>query len=159
MEASKVTIDPNTMRSAVMSNKRKRELRTELVKAYIRSVPSGSPITIKELGLAAQFTDKQAASANQFVTRLVLNGVLQRERIPHKNASYWTIPGDAETVDEDHTWNPPARAVAEAALPVETDFDQSHNPTMVEERAKQFAWDKDSDSLREFVAWLQDKER
>lgn len=84
-----------------LTPKKRRQIKINGVKDYIRSKPSGTPIQLHELINAAGYHSNGIESAGykagqQFISKLVKRGVIQRFGIKTYKPSY-SIPGDATT--------------------------------------------------------------
>lgn len=170
MEASKVTISPQTLNGPIMTRKRKLKLRRSLILEYIRSKPAGTPISTSELIQAGQY--KSYGSGWQQLQTMKKKGIIIQEQIPKSYKSIWIIPGDARvskpaTEDWKLSKNPPygiPKEVTEKPQEFQTDavpkgvvgtVQTLYSVENIVQNAKQFAWERNSDSLRDFIASLQ----
>jgi len=149
---------------------KKRQLRTERVKDYIRERPVGTKFRMMELMAAAGFDPSvpgQYTTGFGFIKGLHDKDILEIEHTPsyHKTV---TILGEATTVvpprqtdmplaeeDKPEGEQPlenklkPVDIVQEQYRVVDVDVVRK-----IEAIAKQFAWETGSDSVREFVKWI-----
>lgn len=165
MDASKVTIGTET-RLAMMNNplltsrKAKSKFRQQRLLDYIRSKPAGTTFGMNELIAVAGYTEKQYATGWAWVNRLARDKIIWIEK-NNKFKKLVTIPSDS------HLLNEPEQPNASAEEP-EVPQPEAEKPTglvgnvtvlyTVEDivhNAKQFAWEHNSDSLRDYVASLQ----
>lgn len=159
MEASKVTINPELLNSPIMTRKRKLKLRRNLIFEYIRSKPAGTPIPTSALVNAAQY--KSHGSGWQQIQTMKAKGLLIQEKIPKSNNSIWTIPGDAYVVkpaERPYGVDPEAKPAASTeGLPkgLVGEVQTLYSVENIVQNAKQFAWERNSDSLRDFISSLQ----
>lgn len=166
-EVARVEIAPETMIKNTLSRKRKMELRQEAIVAFINSKPIGTRFRMRELIKAAGYDSdsvSQYQSGFTFVDRLTKNGTLKREKVPKSTAHhYWVIqqpqPISFKGAEEvDTTSGEPQEPVVELPI-MEVPSDVTiKDVTELVSKAKQFAWDSNSDSLREFVGWLAGQE-
>ncbi len=153
--SARVNIDAALLKEGTdLSFKKKKALRIEIVKAYIRSKPAGTRILITEF---AELVNLKKANCDTFIKSLVKKKIIGRENISNRRFSYF-IPGDAVTVKEPTVAIPKdIQTIVEKTLdpaPVEYDLPVAALPyNNVVEAAKTFAWINNSDSLREFVSW------
>lgn len=180
MDVSRVTLT-NETRLAMENNpllkdgRAKSKFRKAKILEYIRSKPAGSHFGIGELITAGGYTSKQYGTGWAFIQRMVKDKIIWIEKTD-KFKKLVTIPGDAKTVAE------ATKPKAESKKPEEKNVvnddlqkpDREHlgvyspnKPTLkievpkklyrvedIRGRAKQFAWEHNSDSLRDFIATL-----
>lgn len=163
MEATKVTIiDPGMLNSPLLSKSKKRELKENLVKEYIRSKPAGMPIPPSKLIVAAHYDpNTQYQSGWAFVNNMVKKGIILKEKIVRSDSSYWTVPGDATTVvppteksTEDLIGDDQAINRVWPSEPLNSIIDPPKDVSWIITKAKEFAWRENSDSLREFIDYI-----
>lgn len=173
MEASKVTVTPETMVRNTLTPKRKKELRQRLIMDYIRKRPAGAMIHMDKLIYAGGWTTKQYGSGWAFIQRMARDGIITIEGYPKTTNKSFTIPGDSNIIQPA---TPTADQVADAVVgAIEADVADEDKPKQPSfslktdslddfskmaagwavQRAKSFAWAKNSDSLREFVEHLE----
>ncbi len=98
MEASKVTISQETLNSNVLSRKKKRELRIESVKSFIRNTVAGEKMDMVALMAAAGYNPKrQYQSGYQFITGLMKKRIVVKDD-PKSINSTWSIPSDSRII-------------------------------------------------------------
>lgn len=181
MEVSKLTLSEEmikAMHNPGITQKHKRELREKLIIDYIRNKPSGTKITKAALCRAAQYNDtpNEQAKGYHLISQMIKKSVIAFIEPGKKtnNGVEWYIPGDAK---ETHvTIRPIAKSeVIDSTHKVEVDLKQddedAKESTKESEKelgmsrfefeylAKLFAWEENSDSLREFVKWLKQNDR
>lgn len=170
MQASRVTISPKTLELNGLSRKRKSQLRTESVKEFLRSKPAGTTVTISHLMSAAGYNPRTSYGVGwAFIGRLLRDKVIVcDDPLSKKFEKSYSIPGDTHTV-KPANWkpsdNPPYGVPKEATEKPQT-F-ETEKPGLVGtvqtlytvenivQNAKQFAWERNSDSLRDFIASMQ----
>jgi hypothetical protein len=142
MDASKLSVSPDHIRFTPMGRNKKAQLRRKNVITLIRSKPAGTPITLSEFQVACAYTSTTAAY--ELVKDMIKRGTIVRT-VEGFNRHSYTVAADAATSQRAEA---KARAAASPELLRKTlgDF------------AKEFAWESDSDSLREFVKWMDSKE-
>lgn len=162
MDATRVTISKETMEANKLNrhSKHARLLKEESVKALVRNTPAGEGLTLRHLMAAAGYNPKTDYQAGmQFVYGCVKRGVIKRSdpsEITFKKTYF--VPEDAKTsrpaetftlksTDEPKVEEKPKGLIGNVEVLYKVE-DIVHN-------AKQFAWEHNSDSLREFIASLQ----
>lgn len=170
MIASKVTFSSKTremLNYRPLSQGDKSKLRKRRVKEFIRELPTGEAQT-KELIAAAGYDisrDSQYATGWQFI-----KGMTRRKEIGYndgpasqKLVKHWYIPGDAKTTnkvpkrEEDEGDKPePKHEDADKGKDEMTTLPPAslHSAQTLLHQAKEFSWQQNSDSLREFLRWL-----
>jgi hypothetical protein len=144
MDASKLTISPDTLRFQKMSRTRKAKLRRQNVIDLIRSKPYGTPITLAEFAQVAQVTDNGAFGILRYMVR---KGMLNKDVINRRHVAY--------TINGPITVRRPATKTEPAAMPP---AETTNYAKAVAEYAKEFYWTSRSDSLHEFLDWLDKRE-
>lgn len=172
MDASRISFSNHTremLANPILDKKKKSQLRENRVKDYIRSRPHGAAKLYDLIAAAGYRVDVpgQYASGWAFVNRMVRDGVIRKQDLEDEPRSYlkqWVIPEDAKIIkpanvpeEGNKTENPvdesPDRG--QALFTVATSIAQfSHEDLLT--KAKKFAWERNSDSLREFMTWLQE---
>lgn len=165
MQASRVVISRETRNEMAnnplfKSRKAKSRFRAQKIIEYINSKPSGTKFGISELIAVAGYTESQYATGWAFVKRLQKSGILWIEKTNHfkkdvfvmKNADGSKVAKTKEMAT-DVISNAGTSSSIEIAptveLPKEVDFREK-----VKTLAKDFSWNNNSDSLREFVNTL-----
>lgn len=177
MEASRVILNKDmldAMASPLLSEEKKTQLRTTRIIDYIKSQPPGTPIKIDELIYQAGYNRVYSESYKRgwtLVQRLIKNKTIIQEKIVGKRGqALYFIPGGARLVGTVPKYEAPKPLPKQAPQPLGgkafstegrvvpmTAPDYSKNiPShqWVVDRAKKFAWDNNSDSLRAFIATL-----
>lgn len=141
MNASKVSIDRKLL-SQKLTPKKKSELRQKLFLDLIASKPAGTPISYSEIARVCQFAG--TGSAVGFVASLEREGVISVNKDGKSNSysinNARTVKAQASTTAIDTPAEPPR-------LPVE--------PELIRQSVLEFFWQKQSDSLHEFIEWLE----
>lgn len=175
MDASKISFTEQTkqqLHNPLLSQRRKTELRKELVFEHIRSKPAGSKIKTSALVTAAGFK-LGVSSGYAFLQRMVESGELVRESIPNTKKNYWTIPGDAKTSPSydgahyNHCYqgenpdnckygdaNCPAKKMKPKTNIIPKNIQDMVDVSVIEQKAVAFAWETGSFDVREFIKWL-----
>ena len=142
MEASHLKINPDHLRFKPMSFGKKTALRRENIKALIRSKPAGTPISLQEF---ARVTMIKAPSAHSLLRTMIQRGDLTKTPIEGKQRRF------SYSVNEDvKVMTAPPLPTLTLPLPDAA----SYTVDEITSKAKDFSWDKESDSLREFITWL-----
>lgn len=147
MEVSQATISPKTLELNRLSKVKKTNLRRKLIVEYILSKPSGELIRMAAFQHVGQFST--TPNANAFVNRMLRDGIIARFAGDKPRTYYYAVTGAVRL-------KKPADKAVEAQ--------DSENPVTVSSNhqltdyAKQFAWERNSDSLREFVEYMDGKE-
>lgn len=135
MNASEVRISQETWDKNNLTRSQKRKLRKNAIKDYIKSKPYMKPITSDEFRRVGRF--KTASEAWGFINGMVKRGEIQKEEVGKKRYGY-IVNGGVNVVT-------PARRHGQAGE-VKT--------SELEKTAKEFAWSRNSDSLRDFIKYL-----
>lgn len=134
MEAT-LKIHPDHLRFNPMSRAKKLELKRENIKALIRSKPAGTIITINEFARVCASSEQNTYS--------MLKTMIKRKDIIR-------IP--SEERGQRYSW-----AVNEGKVRVAAKAPVArYELATIVDKAKEFAWQKDSDSLRAFITWLEE---
>lgn len=167
MEASRVTISPETLQtqrdsvnSIVGYRKRKTILKDESIKTLVRNTPAGKGLTASKLMSVAGYdpTNTNSYQAGmQYILGAIRRGVIVRVDPSEKTfKKQYFVPDDVHTVNKQR---PRAKATDEEKkleIPGETlAISTEVVVDVIVAKAKQFAWEHNSDSLREFIATLQ----
>lgn len=184
MDASRVTFFRETrqkLTSPVLDKTKRRALKIERIKEFIRSKPAGTKFRMEDLMYAAGYGSENYASGYAFITGLRKNGILDIEKTS-KFKKTVTIPEDVKVKKLNEPVEVP-EAPEEAPVEPETlvneldspptapepDWDalwakekRANQPEIdeltlirhIEMLAKEFSWKNDSNDLREFVRSL-----
>lgn len=175
MQASKVTLSRET-RAEIASNpllhsrKAKSRFRAQKIIDYINSKPSGHKFGTVELISVAGYTDDQYASGYAFVKRLQKDGILWIEKNNKFKKGFVVCKNaDGSKLNTVKVSEPKKHEIPEETVEKVSDEDKiveekakQAEMCMISERnesfrnevkslAKDFAWDHNSDSLREFI--------
>lgn len=131
MQASKVFISPENLNNTLLKRGKKTELRERLILEHIRQAPAGNRFKIADL---ASLTRQSPSNCWMFLKKMEQKNLIYREKVPKRNAYFMSVLGDAKTVG--------------------TVKFKGLTSKELEEKAKQFAWDKNSNDLREFIEWV-----
>lgn len=141
MEASKLQISPEHLRFKPMTKGKRSALRRENIKALIRSKPAGTVLGLADFAAATQATE---ASAYSMLKTLIKRGEIIK------------IPDDLHNRRYSYVVNEPTKT--KITKPADQPKVQLQPGCMdlkqLEAKAKDFAWQEDSDSLREFIKWV-----
>lgn len=98
MNASKLIIDPETLKSNLLTPSQKRELRRKLIIDYIKAKPYGHPTSIKG-EIAPLIRTAHYSGAADFVKRMLRDGLIEREPDGKntKRGYIYTVPEPVET--------------------------------------------------------------
>lgn len=146
MIASKVEVNPDLIKFKPLSRKKKVELRKSRVIAYIEAKPYMKRITTRELALIAELSPQNTW---QLLNRMEKNREIVKHSLTPRTFAY-TVPMPVHTVK-----------TAEATQPMEARASTASTgggTAQLATYAKDFAWSTNSDSLREFVAYMDGKE-
>ena len=138
MEASKLTISPEHIRFKTLTPAKRAELRRENIKALVRSKPAGTIIMLPEF---AMVTAGKPGTVHAMLKTMLKKGVITRQTDDNFKARF------SYTVNEDVKVKKPR------AEPVAKKQDTSE----IVEKAKEFVWEQNSDSLRDFIKWLKEE--
>lgn len=132
MDVSKLSINPDHLRFKKLTPERKSELRRENIKALIRSKPAGTIITAKEF---TEVTKVPGTGIFAILNSLIKKGEITKIPAPgFTKKSSWVVNESREPVPQ------PANRPA-----------TRYTVLQLTQLAKDFTWDTESDSLREFI--------
>jgi len=144
MQASSVTISPETLRFNKMSPGKKAKLRRKNIIELIKSKPVGTPIRLREF---AAVTLTKAENCQRVLRQMVKEGVLSSEKLgPHKSSPVAYFVNNARITRTTATDR-------SAPPPTEPAFSPRYTRT-VSDYAKDYYWETHDDSLHGFVAWM-----
>lgn len=154
MIASKVSVSQETLaklNSPAVSKGKQRKIKIQAVKEYIRSKPSGTIITQDELMAEAGYDprmSKRRVAGAQFIYQLGKKGIIKPLPVSGRYGTYsYCVPGDAKvTVPA-----PKAPVKEEKQL---TWIANAEQVKSIESMARDYSWNKDSDSLRGFINYI-----
>lgn len=157
MEASKVTINPDVIRFQKMDRAKRTKLRRQNIIDLIKSKPYGTPIKLAEFAYVAQCTD---ASAYALIKTMIKKGIISKDYISRFRITY-SVNSEPRTITpaQKPTAAPQAALELEPPVVAETSAEPVTAPTRsLEDYAREFAWEHNSDSLREFIKFMDGKE-
>lgn len=134
MEASKVSFSKETLRFTKMTRGKKANLRRQNIIDLINSRSYGSPISLTEFAVV---TASSQSSAYALIKSMVKKGIITKQVISPRRTSY-SVNGEVKVVKPVASIKPTNKVLGDYA--------------------KEFAWDTNSDSLREFVKFMDNKE-
>ncbi len=144
MIASKVTISPNLLDRPTLRGRRKSNLRRKVIIEYIQSKPAGTVIRLTDFQVVGRFNN--AGSTLSCIKAMIREGVINRYEADKPRQYYYSVTGAVRThklIETDGVVQPrPPMRLHEALLPL----------------AKDFVWERTSDSLREFIAYVEGRE-
>lgn len=153
MDASKITITEETRQALArpMSEKKRHKLQVEAAKAYVRSQPTGTIIPMYKIAAAAGI---KKGTAHWFCQRLIKEKALVWHKASHEQSGSWSVyedmivkstpPKSVPKPEEQLPTPPPAAPTGPTA-----------GKDLLLNYAKEFAWVNNSDSLREFIKWME----
>lgn len=147
MEVSQATISPKTLELNRLNKTKKTNLRRKLVIELIQSKPSGEIIRMAAFQKVGQFST--TPNTNAFINRMLRDGVIARYAGDKPRTYYYAVTGAMRVT------KPANRAEEAQGAEGTTAVSSNHQLT---DYAKQFAWEHNSDSLREFVEYMDGKE-
>ena len=145
MGVSKLTVSQKTYDLNYLGKKKKTNLRRKAIIELIQSKPAGEIIKTGEIQAVGQFTTY--ANAWSFINRMTRDGVIARYESEKPKSYYYAVTGAMRITK-------PGQQSSSETSPV---IDPSTKPTLAE-YAKNFAWSHNSDSLRDFVRYMDGKE-
>lgn len=175
MEISKISFSTQTkqlLNNGYMTPKRKKAIRKQRIKEFILSQPVGTKLSIVDIMTAGGYNSKQTSSGYGFVYRMLRDKQIERAYKPakHNEKTPWTVPETVTTIQ------PRQSTVTFATIPkvthenfVSSSIDmwpELKKPVIVKEpietlssedfkeKAILFAWQHNSDSLRDFISTL-----
>ena len=152
MDASQVTISPDTLRFKPMSKGKRTKLRRQAVIDLIKSKPYGTPIILAEFSAVTQL--KGTAAAWGLVKTMLKHGTISRDEVGPKKYAY-RVNGSVRTTK---LLPPPAQPTAPTTeIKPTLDLNKLAYRTLVEV-AKEYYWETASNDLHGFVEWLGKKE-
>ena len=142
MEASKLSISPEHLRFKPMTRAKRSELRRQNIKALIRSKPAGTVLSLADFAAATQSSEGAVFSMLKTLT---------------KRGEIIKIADDVHNRKYSYVVNEPV-SKKQAAKEKPLDTRQKDCLTMddLQARAKDFAWSENSDSLRDFIKWIEE---
>lgn len=147
MEVSQATISAKTLDLNRLNKTKKTNLRRKLVIEYIQSKPSGEIIRMAEIQKAGQFST--TPNTNAFIKRMLRDGIITRYKGDKPRTYYYAVTGAVRIKKPANVAEEPQAASKPATV---------SNNHLLTDYAKQFAWEHNSDSLREFVEYMDGKE-
>lgn len=156
MLVSKVTISPITKQLNSLTPIKRKQLRREAIMNYINSKPAGTPITTRDLQTAAQIS--AYPTAYSFIRAMISDGHIGRTQIGNsRKYEYYVRETDTYTLDKpDKVIKTPLTTTYQYEPDEEvTEAEVQKAPSDdLKDQAIRFAWEHDSDSLREFIKWI-----
>jgi hypothetical protein len=124
-----------------ISRTKRQKLREENIKAYIKSKSPNHLFTIADIIYAAGYTHERYQTGYSYINRLIKQGKITK--LSKARLSKFTVGGSIVN-----------KEVQEPSVVLDKDLREHEFVLKVEAKAKQFAWNNDSDSLREFIRSL-----
>src|SRR5437764_15310586 len=106
MDATKLTVSPDTLRFQPMARGKKTKLRRQNIIDLIQSKPSGTPIGLQEFAVVTQTTP---SNAWRLVRTMIKRGAISQDRISERRAAY-RVNGPVTTKKLDMPIPPPTTA-------------------------------------------------
>jgi hypothetical protein len=169
MEVSRLTFKPESKQSLhnpMLSRKQRSQLRYRHIVDYIHQYPSNKKLKISDVLAAAGYSTAQNnyTAGSAFLKSLIRRGALKWEHQPHAKYARFYVPSDSQSASEPAkpTGQPePAADDSQSAREPEPAADDSQSArdklafaVRVENLAKEYAWQHNSDELRGFIQWL-----
>lgn len=154
MEVSKISFTEETrqkLQSPMLDRKKRQELRRRLALELIKSKPNGSEFSTREFTRACFKEGSATTNTLRFVKQMERDGLIAIEAIPN-SYKYIVMSRDATTIVAPKVpkvkplWKDGEKPATEVVAPAAV-FDD------IVELAKQFAWEENSNDLREFIKW------
>lgn len=139
MEASKLQISPEHLRFKPMTRAKRSALRRENIKSLIRSKPAGTTISLAEFAAATQSTD---------------GAVFSMLKTLAKRGEIIKIADDQHKSKYSYVVNEPVIKQAAKPKPAAAPQQPGYDHAALVDKAKDFVWSKNSDSLRDFIEWM-----
>tara|TARA_B100001245_G_C22894477_1_gene431580 strand:- start:5386 stop:5877 length:492 start_codon:yes stop_codon:yes gene_type:complete len=158
---ARLVITPETrakLNNPVLSPTKKRELREQLIKDRIRKA-AGSGVTKQELiataGYSPKTTSNEYANGLGLIASMIQRGVISH--LPTKGfKKVWSVAEDVKSKREKpKDIDMPLPIISKEAT-VSRQEPTEINRVKLVDMAKEFAWRKNSDSLREFISYIED---
>lgn len=134
MEASQLKIAPEHLRFKPMPRAEKLRLRRENIKAYIKSKPAGTVITMSEFAKVSAQLEQNAYS---MIKTMIKRGDIIKITSEGHGQRYTYVVNELTDKVVKHSKSVPRYDIAS-----------------LKQMAKEFAWQEDSDSLRKFIQSL-----
>jgi hypothetical protein len=158
MQASKVSINPNFIKFENMSPGKRAQLRRQNIIDLIRSKAAGTFIPMSEFQAVTQH--KKASGAWSLIQGMIKAKIISRVPIDGTYNKYsYVVNEDVKTIKSAVT------SAAPTEMPSSMTASTSRTRTTVEtpqksltSYAREFAWESNSDSLRDFIKWMDGKE-
>lgn len=175
MEVSKISFSTQTKQlldNGYMTPKRKKTMRKQRIKEFILSQPVGTKLSIVDIMTAGGYNSKQTSSGYGFVYRMLRDKQIERAYKPakHNEKTPWTVPGTVTTIQPRQslvTFKTIPKTTHENFISGSVDmWPEIKKPIIVKEptitsgsedfkeKAILFAWQHNSDSLRDFISTL-----
>lgn len=175
MEVSKISFSAQTKQlldGGYMTPKRKKAMRKQRIKEFILSQPVGTKLSIVDIMTAGGYNSKQTSSGYGFVYRMLRDKQVERAYKPakHNEKTPWTVPGTVTTIQPRQslvTFKNIPKTTHENFISGSVDmWPEIKKPIIVKEpttisgsedfkeKAILFAWQHNSDSLRDFISTL-----
>lgn len=148
MQASRVSISQETHLKNALTPSKKKQLRREAVKNLINSKPAGTILRSRDF---ARVLGAKPNNAWNLVRRMKQLGLIGSIQEGPKSFSWYVKDGpeaEAPKIKTTPAWTPPNNAGTPIFIPPQSDRE------LLLSKAKDRAWQNNSDSLREFIKSL-----
>ncbi len=158
MEVSRVTFTRETkamLTNPILNRTKRSRLRIQRLKEYVDSFPNGHEFRMKELIEACGYDHMQNATGWQFINTAAKNKKfkLMPTNVRGKyNVFFGVEPSRVNQVPKPDVLKIP-KPTPGSTFTINKSYDDVISEVV--EKARKFAWDHNSDSLREFIATLQ----
>lgn len=171
-EVAKVSVDSASLNSPLLSQKRRRELRTEAIKEYIKRKPYGQRIKMQEFKEVGRFGTK--SNANIFLKGMLKRGEIVRHDISPRRFFY-TVPTEVkvtreaairiDTSEVEKALDQPTASATPSFEDVATEEDGRYRagkapqvsvPSALEAQAMHYLYyyGPEADNVRDFLRWV-----
>lgn len=166
MDASKISVNPELLKFRPLTQIQQRKIREQRIIELIRSKPAGTKIKLRDFAAVIELTPD---STRRLIYRMIERKKLSQFPVTGQARKSYTVLADikvqkvqpsAAVLPDSRDMKaenfklrfPPAVERVSALQPRPT----TPPDTLVQD-AKEFSWQFNSDSLREFVAWAQSR--
>lgn len=166
MEASKISVNPELLKFRPLTLMQQRKIREQRIIELIRSKPAGTKIKLRDFAAVIEMTPDSTA---RLIHKMIERKKLSQFPATGQARKSYTVLADVKVQKA----GPPAAVLPDSRDMKAENFKLRFPPvveriptpqprpttppnTLVQD-AKEFSWQFNSDSLREFVAWAQSK--
>ena len=143
MNASKVTIRPELLeQKGKLSQAQKKLLRKKIIKEHIQKQYAGAEVTYKTLARLTRY--KTPGEVGPLITEMLNLGEISREPLMDKKGFTYAVTSVKQMASHSHT-------------PGNENLSPKDVFIGLEQLARDFAWENNSDSLQDFMPWAKAK--